>query len=122
MEEFTTQSYVICVKNRAGTRLYLGGQKTTNLTTNPGEAFQFGIEDDKSEIIAFIDKYRSTLNKHEPDTICVMVFETTLRQIDVTEHDWATALRRNAVKKLTTMEIKALGVEKHEIERRMADR
>ena len=113
--------YVLSARNTKGITLFLGGEATRpRFLTNPGEAFQFDLDIEKSELVSLLDRYRNILSKYEADSVAFMIYETSLHEVDITEYDWATALQRNAVKKLSTMEIKALGVEKFEIERRMS--
>lgn len=115
------QFYVISAMNAKGAYVFLGGESSRpRMCSNPAEAFLFDIDTDKAILVSFLDRYKTILSKHDADSISFMVYETGLQEVDVTEYEWATALQRNAVKKLSIMEIKALGVEKYEIERRLS--
>jgi len=115
------QFYMISVRNPKGVLLFLGGETTRpRMVSNPNEAFHFDIETDKADLVSLLDRYKTILSKYESDTVAFMIYETALHEVDVTDYEWSTALQRNAVKKLSIMEIKALGVEKFEIERRLS--
>lgn len=114
------QFYMISVRNSKGVTLFLGGETSRpRMFENPSDAFHFDFDADKSELVSLLDRYKNILSKYEADTVAFVIYETALYEVDVTEYEWSTALQRNAVKKLSTMEIKALGVEQFEIERRM---
>jgi len=112
---------MISVRNSKGVILFLGGEKSRpRMFEHPKDAFHFDFDTDKSELVSFLDRYKSVLSKYDADTVSFVIYETALYEVDVTDYEWSTALQRNAVKKLSTMEIRALGVEKFEIERRMS--
>ena len=120
----TSEHFIVAARKKDGKFVYVAGAGTPKprTTTNPGEADQYGTDVDKSELALIIDKIKryAICRTVDLDTLCFMHFETKLSPIDITNPDWASALQRNAVKKLNTMEIKALGLEKYEIDRRMS--
>jgi hypothetical protein len=122
------QTYVVSIEKKDGTMAFLrltgagaGSSAVSGLTSDAGLARQFDIDTPKEEIISWVDKAKSGMSRIAYlDSIRVMVFETNLTEISKDDIEWRTVLQRHAVGKLMRMEIEALGLEKYEIERRLA--
>jgi hypothetical protein len=122
------QVYVVAIEKKDGSlgffRLNEGGRTkatTVGVTADANMARKFEIDTSKLDIIAWMDRLKSSAAKFgNVDSIRVMVFETTLTKVDLDDIEWKTILQRNAVSKLSKIEIEALGLEKFEIERRLA--
>ena len=88
-------------------------------TANPELARKFAL-DRPEEIIQWMERIKSSVGRTcNPNSMRAMIFEMNLRPISDEDSDWNKALRMNAISKLTEQEIVALGLQKHEIERRL---
>ena len=123
------QAYLVSVEKKDGSLVYLRlgtgeSNGTLGTTTEPAFARQFNLDTPKEEILAWVNRIVSNANLSKQaniNTLRIMLFETQLTEISVVDdYDWRQELQRNGVAKLTHMEIEALGLEKFEIERKMA--
>jgi hypothetical protein len=79
------------------------------------------MEVDKQEIIQWMDQERMKIAKWANlDSLKIVIYECTIKPIDLDDVDWRTELQRSGVKKLSVLEIEALNLVKYELERRMA--
>jgi hypothetical protein len=122
------QTYVVSVEKKDGTLAFVRKGETDTrvtiaLTSDPAFANQFDLDTPKEEILDWIDQITgaSAITRNaNPTTLRVMIFETQLFEISEDDYDWKVELQRNGVGKLTRAEVLALGLEKFEIERKMA--
>lgn len=129
-----TQCYIVGVKNRNGEQVYLSGATTSSysstapsaasrrmLVSDPANARQFEMDYDKSSILKWLDSERVKISKQaDLDTLTIMLYETKTTAVPLDDPEWRAEIQRNAVSKLTNLEVEALSLEKYEIERRMA--
>jgi hypothetical protein len=120
------QFYVVRVEKKDGMMVYLRISDASSpsgysaaTTPNPELARKFPLTAPQ-DVIQWIERIKSSVGRTcNPNTMKVMVFEMSLREIDDDDSEWNKALRMNAISKLTEQEIVALGLQKHEIERRL---
>lgn len=118
--------YVVRVEKKDGTLVYLRNSEGASpsgysvaTTPNPELARKFALTA-PHDVIQWIERIKSSVGRTcNPNTMKAMVFEMSLREIDDDDSEWNKALRMNAISKLTEQEIVALGLQKHEIERRL---
>jgi hypothetical protein len=127
MDDMREVYYIIGIEHKDGSQKYLRGQGDG--IDNPGLAKTFAFDAPKSELIDWISKirigatssqYGNSLANYNLDTIRILVYTVDINPIDSDDIEWKTLLQRSALKKLLKMEIEALGLEKYEIERRLA--
>ncbi len=119
--------YIVAVEKKDGMRVFLRNSDSASntgysaaTTPNPELARKFPLNAPQ-EVIQWMERIKSSVNRTcNAATMRAMVFEMNLREIGDEDSDWNKALRMNAISKLTEQEIVALGLQKHEIERRLS--
>lgn len=121
--------YIIAVDRKDGNVAFLRKMSTSSnrtmsnngLVSDPAQAMHFDFDVDKETVIRWMDSERVKIGKWaNTDTIRIMMYECTATSISPDDLEWRTFLQRNAVSKLSSLEIEALGLEKYEIERRLS--
>lgn len=118
------QFYIVRAEKRDGTLVYLKTPEVAStggatITLSPEFARKFPVSK-PDDVIQWMERIKTSVGRScNPATMRVMVFEMSLREIGEEDSDWNKALRMNAISKLSEQEIVALGLQKHEIERRL---
>ena len=119
------QFYIVRAEKRDGTLVYLKTPEVAStghgatITPSPEFARKFPVSK-PDDVIQWMERIKTSVGRScNPATMRVMVFEMSLREIGEEDSDWNKALRMNAISKLSEQEIIALGLQKHEIERRL---
>lgn len=122
------QRYIISIENQNGKRVYLKKGDSYNYgyatTVDPHLAQQWSMNDDKAAILDVVEKARknkpsSSSGELRIDTLRVERFTWDVEPVVATDADWCPVFRDNALAKLTTQEIEALEITKHEVYRRL---
>ncbi len=119
--------YIVGVEKKDGVQVYLRVSDSASnsgysaaTTPNPENARKFALTAPQ-DVIQWMERIKSSVGRTcNAATMRAMVFEMSLREIGDEDSDWNKALRMNAISKLTEQEIVALGLQKHEIERRLS--
>jgi hypothetical protein len=122
------QFYVVAINKKDGSTAFIRSapassstRNTTALTSDASMAHMFPIDYPKEDIIVWVDKATKGISRYaDLDSLKIMIFETLLHTVDMEDIEWKTALQRNGVGKLTTLEVRSMGLEKYEIERRLS--
>ena len=119
--------YIVAVDRKDGTEVYCRVPEGSspagyNYTTTPKPEMARKFEmDQHAEVIRWIDRIKSAVSRNfDSSTLRALVLEMNVRPISEDDSDWNKALRMNAISKLTEQEIVALGLQSHEIERRLS--
>ena len=119
------QFYIVGVEKKDGTQVYCKTSESAahgysaSITPSPELARKFAITAPE-DVIQWVERIKTSVGRAcNTNTMRVMVFEMKVREIDGDDSEWNKALRMNAISKLTEQEIVALGLQKHEIERRL---
>ena len=119
--------YIVGVEKKDGMQVYLRVSDTSansgysaSITPNPENARKFALTAPQ-DVIQWMERVKGSVGRTcNAATMRAMIFEMNLREIGDEDSDWNKALRMNAISKLTEQEIVALGLQKHEIERRLS--
>lgn len=120
------QFYIVAVDKKGGGEVYCRipegsspNSYSCSTTTSPELARKFAV-DRPDEVLQWMDRIKSSISRTcNSESLRGMIFEMNLRRISDDDSDWNKALRMSAISKLTEQEIIALGLQKHEIERRL---
>lgn len=125
---FTQQKYLISVDKKDGSRVFLrsgtnDAKRTVATTADPAMAELFDLDVEKEIVLEMIDRARAAVilaKQLNLSSFRIMIYETSLTEVSADDYEWKLELQRNGVAKLTRLEIEALGLQKFEIERKMA--
>src|SRR5574343_904717 len=120
------QRYIISVENTNSRRMYFrrteGYSGAAPVTIDPHLAQHWELGDKKTDILAQVERMRRNISNSselKASTIRVELFEWQTTAVDGADSEWVANFRDNALTKLTTQEIEALGISNMEVFRRL---